>query len=792
MGRKQHQFQPQDITIAHWAGLCKIGLEWLEAEANEQTPDLTLERWTPLLPAMDLWLTVSASELHYVSKLVPTLDWTGGLLGVRMRLEPSDAEQLYKEFTRSCADVKAIENAAAATPPPAGEEEVKVGLWPADMMDFLSRRLAAHLMVRAYPLDPTKLIPPVKSVAKPQKLDSTVPALEGDQLTSLVRVNEIIAQRGFGEEQNIRDDDGSLSSRSSNKLSQQLRSYYRKHLDPSEFPEPKDYEALRAIAAAQNKFDEKLTNSFQAAFYEVEGLGYPGVTDPRPHVATQIRPVDGLNHPSAITFEIAVVQSGGAVQPVVRLPEDNNGLGYQNLISMIFRLMAFRDAWMRVGKASRTGDGAEFEPLHLVLVEEPEAHLHAQVQQVFIKKAYDVLRAHSDLGDSGLLRTQLVVSTHSGHVAHELDYSCLRYFRRLPAGMDSVPVPISIVVNLSDTFGGTDETARFVKRYLRTQHADLFFADALTDAMLKLMAWQMKNIGKPSRVIVIMRTERQQAGKGLLLNEALLKIYGDAGFVPNSTDQVLGRFNDIIVGRAYVFLDEAMFFGDRRAADAIKSLSTTTLYGIETKGLPTIQCPVGLNFWMATNHPVAAFIEERDARYWVLNVSEHRVGDTGYFDDVLKELENGGREAFAHYLLNLDVSGFVPLRDVPKNNDAKREMIKRTINPYDARKWLEECCVTGQLIGARTGDPDLQWTAWTRGAEHPFNVLSNAYTEWQKGVKSPVRPEPTPIGSLGEALTHAGFGEKRTSTERRRVLPDPETCLERLYKLKSDPDEVEF
>ena len=130
----------------------------------------------------------------------------------------------------------------------------------------------------------------------------------------------------------------------------------------------------------------------------------------------------------------------------------------------------------------------------------------------------------------------------------------------------------------------------------------------------------------------------------------MLKIYGDAGFIPSSTEQVLGRFNDTIVGRAYMFLDEAMFFGDRRAADNIKSLSTTTRYGIETKGLPIIQCPVGLNFWMATNHPVAAFIEEKDVRYWVLNVSEHRVGDTDYFNDILEELENGGREAFAHHL----------------------------------------------------------------------------------------------------------------------------------------------
>ena len=248
LGRKQHQFQLYDITIAHWPALCQIGRDWLTCEANEQTPDLSMERWTPLLPAMDVWLAVSPSELHFVSKLVPTLDWAGGLLGVRMRLEPADTEKFYKEFTRACADVRAIKVVAAASS--SDEEEVEVGLWPSDMMDFLARRLSAHLTVRAYPLDPAGLIEPVKSVAKPQGLAPDTPALEGDPLATLIRVNEIGAQRGFGEEQNLRDDDGALPSRSSSKLSEQLRSYYRKHLDPSEFPEPEDYGALRAIAAA--------------------------------------------------------------------------------------------------------------------------------------------------------------------------------------------------------------------------------------------------------------------------------------------------------------------------------------------------------------------------------------------------------------------------------------------------------------------------------------------------------------------------------------------------------------
>src|SRR5450830_238701 len=32
---------------------------------------------------MDLWLSVPMAQLHYVQKILPTLDWAGGRIGVR-------------------------------------------------------------------------------------------------------------------------------------------------------------------------------------------------------------------------------------------------------------------------------------------------------------------------------------------------------------------------------------------------------------------------------------------------------------------------------------------------------------------------------------------------------------------------------------------------------------------------------------------------------------------------------------------------------------------------------------
>ncbi|WP_379921461.1 AAA family ATPase [Erythrobacter sp. R86502] len=476
-------FELHDFTLCHWPVIDAIGQSWIAARAADELVELDLGPWLGVLPTLDLWLHVEPGEMHQVRDLIPTLDWEGGRLGVRLRYEPGDLSELYKDFMRAAADAAELQAAASADhakrnenfDPPAPQP--KLTLWPSSLCDFLSRRLKTHFTIRAFTIDPDQLASPVQSRAHPQILPAASLPIEGDPLKGLVRVHDIPAQRGFGEEAAKEEDEDTPAGSPGSRLSDQLRSYYSKHLDPTKGPDPKDLGALQAIEAAQDAFDQRLTESFMAAFLEVEEMGYPGVTDPRPKVSTRLKAIDGLNHSAAVTFVVDVTSESGEVTPLLRLPENNNGLGYQNLISMIFKLMSFRDAWMRVGKASKSVSATHTEPLHLVLIEEPEAHLHAQVQQVFIKKAYDVLRAHEDLGENPRLRTQLVVSTHSSHVAHETPFDCLRYFRRLPAGMVA-RVPVSTVINLHDVFGSGDATQRFVTRYLRAQHADLFFADA--------------------------------------------------------------------------------------------------------------------------------------------------------------------------------------------------------------------------------------------------------------------------------------------------------------------------
>lgn len=482
LSQKSKSFEIYDFTLCYWSDIDAIGEQWIASRKKEEVVELLMEDWAKFLPSLDIWIEVGRSELHYVRDLIPRFGWKGGYLGVRLRLEPKNLVDLHKEFLDAYFSAEAVRDAARRAEEKQTEDKKKreekkkrsLTVWPTNLVDFLEQRLSSHFEIRSYVLDPEKIEPPNNSQAQIQELSAQATPIGRDPLAGLIRVDEISAQRGLGESSLLKADDAD-PDRAGSLLSEQLRSYYAKHLDPTKQPLPEDLEALLALELAQEAFDDRLKESFEAAFVEVEGMGYPGVTDPRPRVTTKLKPLDGLNHKAAVTFEVDVVSENGIETPVLRLPENNNGLGYQNLISMIFRLLSFRDAWMRVGKASESNVDLRIEPLHLVLVEEPEAHLHAQVQQVFIKQAYKTLRSHKSLGDDVLLRTQLVVSTHSSHVAHEIAFGQLRYFRRLPAGM-AERIPVSSVVNLSKTFGL--ETKNFVTRYLRAHHADLFFADA--------------------------------------------------------------------------------------------------------------------------------------------------------------------------------------------------------------------------------------------------------------------------------------------------------------------------
>ncbi len=126
----------------------------------------------------------------------------------------------------------------------------------------------------------------------------------------------------------------------------------------------------------------------------------------------------------------------------------------------------------------RDADGQPKTVMRDPLPEVLRGNLHAQVQQVFVSKAYHTLRNHPDLRDKAEYQTQLVISTHSSHIIDDIDFKDLRYFRR-NGGNDGIPMDHTAIANMSELFEDAKDELQFVRKHLKLTHCDIFFADGV-------------------------------------------------------------------------------------------------------------------------------------------------------------------------------------------------------------------------------------------------------------------------------------------------------------------------
>ncbi len=151
------------------------------------------------------------------------------------------------------------------------------------------------------------------------------------------------------------------------------------------------------------------------------------------------------------------------------LPESYNGLGYLNLISMIFKIEVL------IGEFRKDHNLNEKPAdINLLFIEEPEAHTHPQMQYVFINNIKDILRKASDGKDGTKFNLQTIISTHSSHIAAESSFDDIKYFYK----QDKKEVIAKNLKDLEKEYGADEKQSfKFLKQYLTLHRAELFFAD---------------------------------------------------------------------------------------------------------------------------------------------------------------------------------------------------------------------------------------------------------------------------------------------------------------------------
>lgn len=186
---------------------------------------------------------------------------------------------------------------------------------------------------------------------------------------------------------------------------------------------------------------------------------------------TIIKVVSSLQHRELLKGNTTVVYQ----QADKELPENYNGLGYMNLISMIF------DIELIIKKMQRNKERKPAD-INLLFIEEPEAHTHPQMQYVFIKNIKDLLGKGILLKNGLFRKLQYIVSSHSAHIVADCDFDDIKYI--VHSQKNGIFEKNSVVAkNMKDLQKEYECDAEhkqyfaFLKQYLTLNRSELFFAD---------------------------------------------------------------------------------------------------------------------------------------------------------------------------------------------------------------------------------------------------------------------------------------------------------------------------
>lgn len=209
-----------------------------------------------------------------------------------------------------------------------------------------------------------------------------------------------------------------------------------------------EVKTLREIVEKANKdVQENSDKILSGLVNDAIGFGYPNSEELQLGVTTKLKIDEQIKNQTKLSYTDGENKES--------LPSTHNGLGYKNLIKMEFLLVAFAKDVAKRGEAC----------IPLLFIEEPESHMHPQMQHSFAEYLEDFL------GKISNVHIQTFLTSHSAHIANTMDFSKIRYAQKNKAGV--------VYKNLNVFALENADNMDFIKKYLTLSRCDLFFADKI-------------------------------------------------------------------------------------------------------------------------------------------------------------------------------------------------------------------------------------------------------------------------------------------------------------------------
>lgn len=206
--------------------------------------------------------------------------------------------------------------------------------------------------------------------------------------------------------------------------------------------------------------------------------------------------------------------------------------------------------------------------------------------------------------------------------------------------------------------------------------------DELVDWVLDWIAYPLQNLGAKMPTSVIMHGD-EGSGKNLFW-EIVRDIYGSYGSVVGQ-DQLEDKFNDWISHQLFIIGDEVLSRTEmRHLKGKLKAMISGREIKINTKMMPVRSEANHVNLVFLSNELQPNALDASDRRYCVIWTPKKR--EKGFYDAAVQCRDNGGREAFLHFLMGRGLSQFQPF-SAPPATLAKENLIELG-RPNPERFWI--------------------------------------------------------------------------------------------------------
>src|SRR5664279_938258 len=209
--------------------------------------------------------------------------------------------------------------------------------------------------------------------------------------------------------------------------------------------------------------------------------------------------------------------------------------------------------------------------------------------------------------------------------------------------------------------------------------------------LIRWMAYGVQHPDRPIGVAIALRGD-EGAGKGFLWRN-YGKLYGKHFKHVAHGAHLTGRFNAVLAETCAVFLDEALWAGDRPGEQILKALITEDTFQLERKNYDPIPVKNRLRVMIASNNQWIVPVGTRGRRYAVFDVSDKYADEKSrehkaYWEPLQVQFgddaPDDGRAAMLYDLRHMDLSNF-NVRVVPESA-AKTE--QKLLSLRGAKLWL--------------------------------------------------------------------------------------------------------